>query len=139
MKKSILWFSLILLTCSKNPENYIPYVEGYWEIKKVTLSNGFEKEYTINETIDFISINDSLIGFRKKLKPGVNNRYYTSDDAEAIFLKIEKDSLRIYYSTPYNQWRETVLHANTEELKILNDNKDVYLYKRYESLQLSVN
>ena len=139
MKKAILCLGLILLSCSKNPETLIPHVEGYWEIKKVTLSNGFEKEYTINETIDFISVNDSLIGFRKKLKPGVNNRYYTSDDAEAIVLKIEDDSLRIYYSTPYNQWRETVLNANNEELKILNDNKDVYLYRRYESLQLTVN
>jgi hypothetical protein len=137
MRNLFLVLSLILFSCSEGPEELIPYVEGYWEIKKVTLPNGFQKEYTINETIDFIRVNDSLKGFRKKLKPGINNTYYTSEDAEAIQLKIEDDSLRIYYTTPYNTWKETVLSANENELVILNKNKAVYLYNRYESIELS--
>ena len=139
MRTLCLALSLALLSCSSNPEHLIPYVEGYWEIKKVTLPNGFQKEYTINETIDFISVNDSLKGFRKKLKPGINNTYYTSEDAEAIQLKIEDDSLRIYYSTPFNNWKETVIKANNEYLEIINENKAVYLYNRYESIKLTIN
>jgi hypothetical protein len=48
MRNLFLVLSLILFSCSEGPEELIPYVEGYWEIKKVTLPNGFQKEYTIN-------------------------------------------------------------------------------------------
>jgi hypothetical protein len=143
-KRSNLAYVVIILAlvsvlgCSKNPEVYIQHIEGYWEIEKVTLSNGFEKNYKYNETIDYISINDSLKGFRKKMTPGINDTYFTTDDAEAITLKIENNALNIYYTTPYANWKETVLEATPKNLKIINENKDVYLYKRYTPINLDI-
>ena len=137
--KNYLWLiCLLILSCSENPESYIPHIEGYWEIVEVTLPDGNKKEYKFNETIDYISINDSLHGFRKKLKPGVNDTYFTSSDAESLVVKIENDSLNIYYSTPYANWKETVLEATSEKLRIINKNKTVYLYKRYTSIILDI-
>lgn len=131
-------FVLALVGCSDNPESYIPHVNGYWEIEAVTFEDGSKKEYKYNETIDYISINDSLKGFRKKMTPGINNTYFTSDDAEALNLKIEDKKLNIYYSTPYNTWKETVLEATPENLRVVNENKAVYLYKRYRPINLDV-
>ena len=137
--KHYFWvFCLLILNCSTNPETLIPHVEGYWEIEEVTLVDGSKKEYQFNETIDYISVNDSLTGFRKKLKPGINDTYFTSDDAESLTLKVENDSLNIYYSTPYANWKETVLEATPEHLKLINQNKIVYLYKRYTPINLDV-
>lgn len=137
--KSYLWLlCFFVLGCSENPETYIEHIDGYWEIEEVILPNGSKKEYRFNETIDYISINDSLKGFRKKLKPGINDTYFTSDDAEALHIKIENDSLNIYYSTPYAKWKETVLNANTEQLKVINDKEVVYLYKRYSPIKLDL-
>ena len=137
--KHYFWvFCLLILNCSTNPETLIPHVEGYWEIEEVTLVDGSKKEYPFNETIDYISVNDSLTGFRKKLKPGINDTYFTSDDAESLTLKVENDSLNIYYSTPYANWKETVLEATPEHLKLINQNKIVYLYKRYTPINLDV-
>lgn len=137
--KHYFWvFCLLILNCSTNPETLIPHVEGYWEIEEVTLVDGSKKEYQFNETIDYISVNDSLTGFRKKLKPGINDTYFTSDDAESLTLKVENDSLNIYYSTPYAKWKETVLEATPEHLKLINQNKIVYLYKRYTPINLDV-
>ncbi len=137
-KTLLIVFGLLIISCSKNPETYIQYIEGYWEIEKVTLSNGFEKEYKFNETIDYISLNDSLKGFRKKMTPGINDTYFTSDDAEAISIKIENESLNIYYATPYAKWKETILEATPKNLSIINENKDVYLYKRYTPINLDI-
>lgn len=138
--KNYLWlFSLLILSCSKNPETYIKHLEGYWEIQEVTMADGSKKEYQFNETIDYISLNDSLKGFRKKLKPGINDQYFASGDAEAIQLKIEDNSLMIYYTTPYANWKETVLNADSLQLKIINENKNVYLYKRYTPIKLDIN
>ncbi|MEJ6792725.1 MAG: hypothetical protein QNK89_08380 [Lacinutrix sp.] len=127
---SILVLTL-LFSCSKNPKTFIEHVDGYWEIESVTLSNGFRKEYTVNKTIDFISVKDSINGFRKKMNPRFDGKYETSKDKEVFKLKIENDSLHLYYSTAFSKWKETVLMANKDQLKIVNQNNDVYLYKRF--------
>ena len=137
--KNYFWLiCLFILSCSQNPETNIEHLQGYWEIQEVTMADGSKKEYKYNETIDFISVNDSLKGFRKKLTPGINDTYYTSDDAENIQLKIEDNALNIYYSTPYANWKETVLEATKEHLKIMNDAENIYLYKRYVPINLDL-
>ncbi|WP_138433834.1 lipocalin-like domain-containing protein [Winogradskyella algicola] len=138
MKKCGIILLILIFSCSKNPETLITHLNGYWEIEEVTLADGSVKQYQFNETIDYISINDSLQGFRKKLKPGINDTYFTSDDAEAITLKIENNKLIMYYKTSYAEWKETVLEASEKHLKVRNENKDVYLYKRYIPIQLDI-
>ncbi|MGM5469955.1 hypothetical protein ACS386_06725 [Flavobacteriaceae bacterium LMO-SS05] len=138
MKRLFLLFSILLLvSCSKNPEHFIPYLEGYWEIHEVTLPDGTKKTYSYNDTVDYIKITDSLTGYRTKLKPILTGGYQSSKDVEALKLKIENDSLNVYYKTPYSNWKETVLSASEQELLIINTAKVRYLYKRYEPLNLS--
>ncbi|MEH6538073.1 MAG: hypothetical protein V7719_16855 [Psychroserpens sp.] len=133
----LLLLTLSIVSCSEDPETFIPHLDGYWEIDKVTLSDGTKRDYNFNDTIDFIEISDSLTGFRRKLKPNFSGTYETSKSVESFRIKIENDSLNIYYTTPYSNWKETVLNANETQLIIVNNtNKDVYIYKRYESLDL---
>ena len=127
----------LFLSCSKKPESFIPYLDGYWEIDEVTLSDGTKRDYTYSDTIDFIEVTDSLAGFRKKLKPTLNGTFETSKSVETFSVRIENDSLNIYYTTPYASWKETILNANEDQLLILNNtNKDMYLYKRHQPLDL---
>jgi hypothetical protein len=78
-----------------------------------------------------------MSGFRRKLKPNLFGTFETSRSEEYFNIKIEGDSLNIYYKTIYAEWKETVLSANETKLIILNNtNKDVYIYKKYESLNL---
>ncbi|MCA0132249.1 lipocalin family protein [Winogradskyella alexanderae] len=138
MKRFLLLLFILLSSCTNNPENYLEHINGYWEIEEVVLPDGTKREYRINETIDYLKINDSLKGFRKKMKPGLNDTYYTSDDAEAIVARIENNKLILQYSTPYSIWEEVVLEANKERLKVVNEEKVVYLYKRYSPINLNL-
>ncbi|MFK7782408.1 hypothetical protein [Psychroserpens sp.] len=132
----ILVIIVVCLGCSKDPKSFVPHLNGYWEIKEVTLSDGTKKSYNYNDTIDYIEISDSLIGFRTKLKPNLTGTYETSTNKERIDIKIENDSLHLMYSTPYMNWKETVLNATKDQLLIINTNKDMYLYRRYEAINL---
>ena len=135
MRKVFLLLALgIIFSCSKDPETLISHLNGYWEIDEVTLPDGTKRDYNYNDTIDFLSVNDSLTGFRKKMKPNFDGSFSTSNDAEALKIVIENDSLNIYYKTPYSEWKETVLDATEDKLLIQNKDKLIYLYKRYESL-----
>ena len=134
----VLSLVFVITSCSQNPEEYLEHINGYWEIEEVQFTNGDVKPYKYNESIDYISINDRLIGFRKKLKPGFNSKYITSKDAEGITAKIENNSLNLYYKTPYTNWKETVLKADENSLKVINDRETIYLYKRYKPIELDL-
>lgn len=137
MKKVLTVLILLTLTsCTNNPESFIEHLNGYWEIEEVTLADGTKKEYTYNDTVDFISINDSLIGYRKKLKPTFNGTFQTSSDTENIKAIIENNTLNLYYTTPFGNWKEIVLNATKDKLLIENEAKVIYLYKRYQPLEL---
>lgn len=138
MKRFIIILSfLTLLNCKKDPKIFIGHLNGYWEIEKVITASGEERTYNFNETIDYFSVSDSLTGLRKKLKPSLDGTYTTSNNAETFILKIEHDSLNIYYKTKFSSWKETILMASENELKIINENKDLFLYKPYKPLNLN--
>ena len=122
---------LFLNSCSNNPETLVEHLDGYWEIEEVTLADGSKKSYTYNDTVDYIEISDSLTGFRIKLKPLFDGSFETSKDSEQFTIKTENDSLNLYYKTPFDTWKETVLLATEDQIKVINKNKAVFLYKRF--------
>ena len=128
-----------LMSCSSNPELIIPQLNGYWEIDQVRVHDSTTRDYNFNNTIDYIEIStDHLSGFRRKLKPNIMGTFETSKSKEDFSITLENDSLKIYYKTPFAEWTETVLSVNNKALVILNNvNKDVYIYKRYESIDVN--
>jgi len=136
MKKITFILLIIITSCTKNPETLKEHITGYWEIKEVILNDGTKKQYRINETIDYIQINQDSVGFRKKLKPNFNGTYETSRDIDKFIFKIENDSLHLYYKTPFSSWKETVLEATENKLTVVNQNKDLYLYTRFTPINL---
>ena len=138
MKQLLFCLCIIInLGCQKNNEIFIKHLNGYWEIEKVILPSGEEHVYNYNEFIDYFNVNDSLKGFRKKLKPTLNGTFETSNDAEEFALKIENDSLNIHYHTSFSNWKETILFANEKELKIINAERNIYIYKSYQPINLN--
>lgn len=129
---------LFFIGCSQKPEDSLTYLTGYWQIKSVEMPNGDIKSYPFSNTIDYIGITDSLKGFRKKLEPGFNNTYLTSNNSESVEIKIENDSLNLYYTTSYANWKETVILANETELEIHSMDHTKYHYLRYEPINLNL-
>lgn len=132
----IICFSLFLFNCGNNPEEQLQYLNGYWEIKEAT-SNNITKTYKYNEFIDFITLNDSLKGFKKKLKPTFDGTFLKTNVEEALSVKVEDNRIILNYTSNFNTRKETVLKLTEDELKIKNEADQIYLYKRYQPLELN--
>ena len=132
-------FSLILVSCNKqDPKEQIQFIEGYWEIEEVEVSPDSTITYSINENVDYFEIEENT-GQRTKLRPQMDGTFKTTNSAEKIELKIEQDSLRIYYKTAFDNWKETVLKASPEELIIKNNQDKIYHYKKYNPISIDTN
>lgn len=130
-----IWI-LCFISCKKdNPKDQIQYLNGYWVIKKVTLPNGSEKDYNFSQSIDFIKITNSS-GIRKKVQPRLDGSFITNNDSKSFSLKIEEDSLRLYYKTALSAWKETIISAKENHITIKNEAGNVYFYERYKKIEL---
>lgn len=132
--KNVIAFLTIAVfySCAKqDPNEQIKHLDGYWSIEKAVFKDGTEKDFTISSTIDFIEVN-GMKGIRKKVQPKLDGTFLTSTKAETFDIKIEDDSLRLYYTTPFDSWKETVLKAKDSSLVVLNRDGKMYFYKKFE-------
>ncbi len=132
MKNILIYFLLLftIISCKKEIlKADLANLNGYWEIEKVTFPNGKEKDYKINENIDFFEIkNDS--GFRKKVAPQFNGKYIVNDVFEKIKINNTNDKFFITYKTNYSDWKEEILEISKEKLILKNDSSVEYQYKK---------
>lgn len=136
--KNIMCFLILTLVfgCVKqDPSEQIAYIDGYWEIKSVTMPDGTKKEFKLSTTIDFIEVTADS-GMRKKVSPQLDGSFLTSNSVEKFSLKIEGDSLRMYYTTPFDSWKETVLEAKDSLLRVKNKDHKIYTYKRFSTFRI---
>lgn len=124
---------MVLWSCKKDPQEQKELLGGYWEIQQVELPGDSIVRYRTNPDIDFFQIGDST-GIRKKMRPQFDGSYITSKDSEHIRIKVEEDSLRLYYRTPFDQWKETVMAISRETMSLRNQAGFIYHYKKYTPL-----
>lgn len=119
----------------QSPEDMKTHLSGYWEINNVQSKHIQDMDFTFNNTIDYIEVEGDT-GVRTKLQPNFDGSYTGSKTAESFLLKIENDSLNMYYSTPFDNWKETVIRASKEELIVRNEEGIQYEYKKFEPFNL---
>ena len=130
MKKVIfLLFVGIFLSC-QSPEEKIENLNGYWQIKKADLPEGITKEFPFSQLVDYFQVKGDE-GFRKKVQPQFGGRFFSTENRENFVVKLENDSINLYYSTPYDEWKETILSSDEDELIILNERGIIYTYERF--------
>lgn len=135
---AFLFICILFVSCSNNPEQYIDYISGYWEIQEVEKDNKILKEYKISTSIDYFEINDDLTGFRKKVAPTLEGKYIVTHHSWPFILKVENDSLNIYYQVNMTTFKETIKQASKTELIIINTEGFKYTYKPFEKFDLDL-
>ena len=135
MKKLITPLLISLLySCQSDVTNYIPFVEGYWEIVSATKDQKKIKDFKISGVIDYFKINDDLSGYRKKVTPRFDGAFEISQDQSNFKLSIEDHQLWINYNNNGIAYKEQIMRANETSLIISNSNGFSYTYKPYEPL-----
>lgn len=128
-------FLLVIVSCSKpDPNNAKQYLEGYWEIKTVEMPSGKTKNFDINTLIDYIEIKGDS-GSRTKVSPNLDGTFTTNGLSEKFILKIEDDSLRMFYKTTFAEWKETVIKAQDSILTVRNRDNKTYTYTKFQKFE----
>jgi hypothetical protein len=113
----------------------LQYLQGYWEIRSVEFTDGVEKAYAANTTIEYFHY-DGTRGYRKKVQPTLEGRYLTSDDALPMEIIWRDDALFLEFSGGDSRWEEEVLVLDTLNLTTRHSNGILYSYGRHEPFSI---
>lgn len=132
MKKiGLILFIFTLISCHSDVKSEdLKKLNGYWEIKEVTLADGKTKDYKVNETIDYFSIKNT-IGFRQKVMPQFDGKFKTNDIKETIKIVENKNVFYIEYNTQYGKWKEEIITLEDSLLVLKSKENLEYTYKRF--------
>jgi len=139
MKKSVilLFVAFAIASCAqKVAKEDAQKLNGYWEIEKVLLANGSEKEYKINMVYDYFKVGKDYKGFRKKVTPQLDGKYLADDSSEALNITEKEDKIYLNYKTEYATWTEELKSISEEKMVIINQQKIEYHYKKAEAINL---
>ena len=127
---------IALYSCQQqSPEEKIENLSGYWEINNVHSEHVDDKEYTFNNTVDYIEV-DGNNGVRTKLQPNPDGSFTGNKTGENFIIKVENKQLNLYYETPFDEWKETVVRARDNLLVVRNEDGIEYHYKKFEPINL---
>lgn len=132
MKKTVGFFvlTLMLISCKQTiTSKDIVKINGYWEIEKVELPDGEDKDYKVNPTIDYFEVKNNK-GFRQKVMPQFDGTYLTNNLKETIQVTEESGNFHINYTTQYGKWKEEIIEIKDSVLVLKNKENLEYHYKK---------
>lgn len=136
MKKAVLFlFVFVLVSCHSDiKKEDLKKLNGYWEIKQVTLADGTTKDYKVNETIDYFELKNT-VGFRQKVMPQFDGKFITNGIKERIKLFNVDKNYFIESMTDYGKWNEEIITLEDSTLVIKNKQNLIYTYKRFKPFE----
>lgn len=123
---------LLVTSCSGgSDQEKIENLNGYWEIKRVEKESQQPREYSFNQVVDYIEVKNNE-GVRRKVRPQFDGTFLAGEDEEEFLVKVEGDSINLYYKTPFSTWKETLVSSKEDEIEIENQYGIRYTYKRFD-------
>jgi hypothetical protein len=132
MKNTVITLlaAVALVSCNQKITNEdIAKINGYWEIENVKLPDGKNKDYKINEAIDYFEIKDKK-GFRKKVYPQLDGKYLVNDLKENVTITDSSGVYFVNYQTDYSKWKEQIIEIQDSVLVLKNKANLEYHYKK---------
>ena len=137
MKKiTTLFLTFLIISCQTDVKKEdLSKLNGYWEIKQVTLADGETKDYKVNETIDFFEVKDNA-GFRQKVMPQFDGTFKTNGIKESLKIFEVDNTFFIECKTDYGKWNEEIITIEDSTLVLKNKQNLVYTYKKFKPFSL---
>ena len=124
-------FALLLGCTPKVTKEDVDLLKGYWVITEAKAPNGESRPYIGAVEVDFFELNEKK-GFRKKLKPLLNNQFNKTNDKVDFTISFKEKICFITYFRQEHSWQEEVVHLNENELQLKDSRGVIFHYKRFK-------
>lgn len=105
------------------------FINGYWQISKVTDEDGNKKEYPINEVYDYFEIKSNT-GFHKKVQWQPDGTFLVNDLQETVKVITANEEVLLDFSSKYGKHSENVESLSQDEMVLVSKDQIRFVYKK---------
>jgi hypothetical protein len=133
MTRFILLFLILgISACSNSVEDQVAQLEGYWNIEKVVLSDGSEKEFPFSNHMDFFVIEGSN-GMKHRVSPKYDGTMVDYGSPVPFKWDDQDGELVLTFNEGDESYQQTVVTSTSKELVLLHENGTKYYYQVYNN------
>lgn len=133
MTRFVLLFLILgISSCHNSVENQVAKLEGYWNIDKVVLADGSEKEFPFSNHMDFFVIEGSK-GMKHRVSPKYDGTMINYGSPIPFKWENDEGLLVLTFNEGDRSYRQAVVTATSKELVLLHDNGTKYYYQVYKA------
>lgn len=138
MKKlyTVVFLLLAFISCTSVEKSDLEYLNGYWEIEKVTQPDGKEIDFSMNTIYDYYKIDEQSKGIYKKVTPQLDGTFIVDNYQEEIEIIENKDNFIIQFYSEFSDREVTIKELSANKLVLKNQENKTYYYKRAEPINL---
>lgn len=123
---------MVFVSCSQKADlSQIGFINGYWQISKVTDLDGNKKEYPINEVYDFFEIKNNS-GFHKKVTWQPDGTFLVNDLQENVKITIVNEEVMLDFSSKYGKHSENLESVSKDEMVLVSKDQIRFIYKKVD-------
>ncbi len=124
----IILFGLFFHSCNESKD--IQFLNGYWEIKSVSIDGKEIKNYPFSGTIDYFILDKNNNGFRKKVKPKIDGSFDITMHEIEFKIEMKKNDIYLVYGKGKN-FVESIVKLDSTKMILKNMDGFFYEYKRF--------
>ena len=114
---SIIISGLFFYSCNESID--LQYLNGYWEIKSVSIEGKELKNYPFSGTIDYFTLDENHNGYRKKVKPRINGSFDITLHEIRFKIIRKKNDIYLVYGSGKN-FTEKLVKIDSMKLNLKN-------------------
>lgn len=126
----LLIVTLILYSCGNSTTDQIKQLEGYWNIEKVILPDGSEKDFPFSNHMDYFVIEGGS-GVKNRVSPKYDGSMVEYGSPVAFKWEENDGVLILQFKEGDQSYKQTVSKCTTDQLVLLHENGTEYYYEAY--------
>jgi len=123
---------VLVISCAKPTDAMVQSISGYWNIDKVELSDGSDREFPFSNHMDHFAINDTQ-GVKNRVSPTYDGKFINYASPVPFKWEERGGKLFLLFNDGTAKFEQQVIDANEETMELLHENGTRYFYKRYSN------
>jgi hypothetical protein len=122
-----VFVALVMYSCNNSTADQVVHLEGYWDIEKVVLEDGSEKEFPFSNHMDFFNIEGSN-GTKHRVSPRYDGTMVDYGSPVSFKWEDQDGTLVLLFKDGDQSYKQTVSSCTADQLVLLHENGTKYYY-----------
>jgi hypothetical protein len=130
--RKLLFLTLLIFTVGCSPSVDTALLSGYWNIEKVVLPDGSEKEFPFSNHMDHFEV-CNYQGIKYRVSPTYDGGFVNYGSPVNFTIRERNDEIHLHFRSGEESYQQKLVLCTSERLVLLHENGTTYHYSSFKT------